>query len=208
MPLSVSTSSITTSSITARVSTSGSVPMQHQWYLDGVLYDTVQTEIGDRSSSCTFTGLSPGTTYRISVRVFAYNPWKELDNGSATASTRSSGSSGGGGGGGSESRPSNWYWRSNVQKGSRLSLPAGEWNQFIDRIEEFADYKGVRLSSRYLADAYASSGSQMLASQGRAACYLIGQLSPSVAPPPPVYAGDVITAAFFLDLRSSLNSIR
>lgn len=213
MSLSVSTSSVTTSSITARVSTSGSVPMQHNWYLDGELYDTVQTAAGVRSSSCSFSGLSSGTTYRISVRVYAFNPWRELDNGATTATTKSSGGgpsepSGPGGGDDSKNRPRDWYWSSNVEKGTPLYLPAREWNQFIERIEEFADYKGVRLSSRYLTSASASSGSKMLASQGNAACYLIDQLNPSISTPYPVSAGDTITAAFFLGLRSALNSVR
>lgn len=210
MSLSVSVSSVTTSSFTARVSASGAVAMQHNWYLDGNLYETVQTAAGVTSSSCSFTGLSAGTTYRVSVRVYAFNPWRELDNGAATVTTKSSGggSSGSGDGDDSKTRPRDWYWSSNVQKGSPLSLPAREWNQFIERIEAFADYKGVRLSSRYLSDALVSSGTRMLATQGRAACYLIDQLNPSIDTPYPVSSGDPITAAFFLGLRSALNSVR
>lgn len=210
MSLSVSTSSISTSSVTASVSTSGSVAMQHNWYLDGSLYTTIQTAAGVRSSSCTFSGLSSGTTYRISVRVFAFNPWRELDSGAATATTKSSGGSSGGSGDEdySKPRPRDWYWSSNVERGALLYLPAREWNQFLERIEEFADYKGVSLSSRYLSNAIVSSGGRMLASQGNAAVYLIDQLDTPVSTPHTVSSGDTIRASFFLGLSGALNSIR
>lgn len=87
MSLSISISSISQSSFTARVSTSGSVAMQHNWYLDGSLYTTVQTSAGQRSSSCTFRGLEAGTRYSVSVAVYAFNPWRQLDSGSTTAKT-------------------------------------------------------------------------------------------------------------------------
>lgn len=158
---------------------------------------------GQTSSSCSFSGLSAGKSYRVSVRVFAFNPWRELDNGSISITTQSSG-----GGSGGSGRPNNWYWNSNVSKGSLLSLPASEWNQFINRIEEFAEYKGITLSSWYLSSASASSGGKMLASQVNAAIYLIDQLNPPTSTPYTVSPGDTITASFFLALRSALNSIR
>lgn len=87
MSLSISISSISQSSFTARVSTSGSVAMQHNWYLDGDLYTTVQTSAGQRSSSCTFRGLQAGTYYSVRVAVYAFNPWRQLDSGSTSAKT-------------------------------------------------------------------------------------------------------------------------
>lgn len=87
MSLSITISSVGQTSFTARVRTSGSVAMQHNWYLDGELYDTVQTPKGTTSSSCTFSGLRAGTSYRVSVRIFAFNPWRELDSGSTSVRT-------------------------------------------------------------------------------------------------------------------------
>lgn len=75
--------------IVASVSTSGSVAMEHIWYLDGEEYERIQTEAGETGSECVFTGLDPGTTYTVKVRVFAYNPWRELDNGSKNITTSS-----------------------------------------------------------------------------------------------------------------------
>ena len=86
MSLSISTSSNDTS-ITASVSTSGSVSMLHIWYLNGVEKGRRETAEGVKGSSFPFTGLTPGTYYNISVSVYAYNPWRLLDSGSTTAKT-------------------------------------------------------------------------------------------------------------------------
>lgn len=198
MSLSISISSITDTSFRATVSTSGSVAMDHYWYLDGQQMTIVSTAQGVTGSYCTFTGLSPGTSYRVSVRVFAYNPWRELDNGSATATTTGS----------SKKRPSDFYWSTVGSSGTALSITARDWNNFIGRIEDFADYKDVRLNSSDLSSAYASSGGTMFAYQANAARNLIAQMSPPTSVPSRVNTGDIIRAQFFLDLRSSLNSIR
>lgn len=218
MSLFVTITSVTQTSCTAKVNTSGSVAMQHDWYLDGNWYASVQTSVGQTSSSCMFLSLTPGKTYRIAVRVYAFNPWRELDNGSATATTLSSGGSGGGDGGGNsggdtgggttKQRPSNFYWNSNVSKGETIAITAREWNNFIGRIEDFADYLGVRLNSSDITAATVQSSGVMFAYQANAARNLIAQLGPPTSPPSRVYSGDTITAQFFLDLRGSLNSIR
>lgn len=212
MSLTITTSSISSTSITARVSTTGLVPMEHHWLLDGREYKVQYTNKGTKSSSCTFSGLSSGTSYGISIRVYQIDPWKLLDSGSRTVTTSSSGSGSGttdpDPGGDTKKRPSSWYWSCNMTRGAPMDLTAREWNSFIRRIEDFADYKGVRLNSSYLYSASASSGGKMLASQANAAISLISQLSPPTSPPSRVQAGSTITASFFLDLRGSLNSIR
>lgn len=76
--------------ITASVSTSGSVAMQHNWYIDGDLYKSVQTAAGVTTSTCSFTDLEPGTRYTIKVEVYAFNPWRMLDSGSKSITTDSS----------------------------------------------------------------------------------------------------------------------
>lgn len=220
MSLSVTTSGISQTSFTATVRLSGSVPMQCDWYLNGSWYASGQTVIGQTASSCIFMSLSPGTRYSVTVRVYAFNPWRELDSGSTSATTLSSGGGGGtggggdtgggdtGGGGDTRRRPSNFYWSSDVSRGENIAITARDWNDFIDRIGEFADYLGVRLNSADLLSASVSRGGTMYAYQANAARNLIAQLGPPTSPPSRVLSGDVITAQFFLDLRGSLNSIR
>lgn len=271
--------------------------MQHNWYLNGQLYYSVQTSVGETSSSCRFTGLSPSTRYSVSVRVFAFNPWRELDSGSGSAQTDDAPLvsetyyaklllNGNGGkvpsgatvygqftgwgpswsGGAdididfhdpgfsrsgwtligwsrsssathpeyepsdsisiystrtnennpatvtlyavwSSNRPDDWHWQSNVSKGSLLGLTASEWNGFIDRIKEFAAYKGVTLSAANISAGQAEKGTQMKAKQANAVRALIRQLSPGKPLPEEVLAGDTIIAAFANGLKDSLNSI-
>lgn len=107
----------------------------------------------------------------------------------------------------SSSRPENWYWRDTVSKGSTLGLTASEWNDFISRIQEFATYRGIGLSSSNLSAGYATKGYQMMASQARAVRSLIAQLNPPVSIPSDVSPGSSITAAFINGLKDSLNSI-
>jgi hypothetical protein len=76
--------------ISASVTTSGSVAMAHYWYLDGEEWDVIQTEVGETKSSCYFDGLDPGTTYKVEVKVYAYNPWRLLDSGSKSVTTTGS----------------------------------------------------------------------------------------------------------------------
>lgn len=109
-------------------------------------------------------------------------------------------------------RPKDWDWyedgNSYVAKGSALSLTAAGWNDFISRIQEFAIYKNITLSSTYLNNAYATKGTTMLASQANAVRYLINQLSPPTSVPSTVSSGTTITAYFVNRLATSLNSIK
>lgn len=119
-------------------------------------------------------------------------------------------------------RPEDWHWHtSGISKGSPMAysqsgtkitpkpLTAAEWLDFIDRIEEFADYLEVSLSSTYLSNARTgvSRGSAMTATQVNAARYLINQLDPPLAVPASVGTWDKITASFVNGLKNSLNSI-
>lgn len=198
MALSVTVSSITKTSFRARVQTSGAVPMQHNWYLDGALCDTVQTAEGEMSSSCSFSGLDPGTTYDVMVAVYAFNPWRELARGSRSVTTEEEPR---------PVRPNDWSWWSAVSAGRAMKLTASEWNAFLSRVQEFADYKGVSLSSSSLSSAIAARGTTMRASQANAARSLVNQLSPRVGVPYAVSAGDAITASFINGLKDALNSV-
>lgn len=107
----------------------------------------------------------------------------------------------------SDGRPDDWEWNPAIVQGNALSIKASHWNSFIDRIQEFADYLGVSLSSTTISDATATSGTRMMASQANAARTLISKLSPPTALPSTVSSGSIITAAFMNGLKNSLNSI-
>lgn len=105
-------------------------------------------------------------------------------------------------------RPKDWSWEDDdVIAGYTLSLTASRWNDFIERIQEFAEYRGKSLSSTYLNNAYATKGTTMLASQANAVRNLINQLGPPTSVPSSVSSGDTITAYFINRLATSLNSI-
>ena len=104
-------------------------------------------------------------------------------------------------------RPPNWAWEPEITKGSKISITATHWNNFISRIQAFADYKGVPLPSATKSTAAATSGSKMLASQANAVRTLISKLPITISLPSAVSTGDTITAAFMNGLMNSLNSI-
>lgn len=111
-----------------------------------------------------------------------------------------------------KNRPDNWDWYkdggSYVAQGSALSLTATAWNNFIARIQEFANYKNITLPSSTKNTASATSGQKMMASQANAVRTLIAKLPITISLPSAVNTGDVITASFINGLKDSLNSIR
>lgn len=119
-------------------------------------------------------------------------------------------------------RPDDWAWTSTVTQKTAVTtsqgdnkfyayfLTASEWLDFVERIQEFAEYLGVTLTSSYITQATSgvSSGSAMMAAQANGARLLINQLNPPTAAPAAVMAGSSgITAAFINGLKNSLNSI-
>lgn len=105
-------------------------------------------------------------------------------------------------------RPSDWVWSPAITQGGTISITAAHWNDFITRIQAFADYKGVPLSSTTKSSASAASGTKMLASQANAVRTLISNLPITIALPSSVNSGDTITASFMNGLKNSLNSIQ
>ena len=115
------------------------------------------------------------------------------------------------------SRPSNWSWTSTVSKGSAMPytkngntiyakpLTASEWNNFIDRIFEFFDYKGMAVSGGGASDFYVTKGNQMNGGELEYAQQLIDTMSPPTATPTRTTR---VTAAYVNGLKNSLNSIK
>lgn len=172
--------------------------------------DSRQTDTFTMSSGGTMTtetakfeDLSPGTAYKFAARMYLSDGTLVATASSLTLTTT----------GTANSRPSNWSWTSTISKGSAIAVTAIEWQNFIDRIEEFASYKKVTQKdgySTYLSNATSgvSKGSAMKASQANGARNLIDLMNPDTSVPAAVTAGSsTITAAFFDGLKNSLNSI-
>ena len=153
------------------------------------------TYIGKPTDSpSTWVYLQPNTRYAVKIAVFDARDGTKLAVETRYFTTAAT------------DRPSNWAWESNVASGAAFSMTAAEWNRFIDRIFAFAAYKSLSTAvspSTY----YVEQGTEMLASEVNKVRALINAISPPTAPPSPVSSGDTITAAFFNDLKNSLNSI-
>lgn len=122
---------------------------------------------------------------------------------------------------GDPTRPDNWSWWSTVQYGAPMPytkisdteiearpLKAAEWNEFIDLIFYFLEYKGATISSGSISDFYVTKGDVMTAEKADYARQLIGVMNPPKALPSAITAGKRITAAYINGLKNSLNSIK
>lgn len=101
------------------------------------------------------------------------------------------------------SRPPNWNWSSTIVSGQPFSISATEWNNFMDRVQQFWEYKGFTVFPHDVV----SSGEQFKATYFNGARGRISLLNPSVAPPGTKSSGNIIYASDFILLRDSLNSI-
>lgn len=83
-------------------------------------------------------------------------------------------------------------------------MGAAEWNALIDRIEEFADYLGISLSSSDINGAQATAGERMRKTQAQCVVNMLEDLGTPTSPPS---VSGAIRASFFTGIRDSLNSI-
>lgn len=100
-------------------------------------------------------------------------------------------------------RPSNWSWSGGLVKGSPIELSASEWNNFLNRINEFRVYKGLANYSFTSA----VSGQPMAAAQVNQARTAINGISGHGTLPTAVVLGKEVAASFFIQLASALNAI-
>lgn len=101
-------------------------------------------------------------------------------------------------------RPSNWSWSFTVSPGQPIQITADEFNNFLDRINEFREYVGL---PSYGAFERAYRGNKITANIVKHAVWAIGAMNPPTSTPSSPSAGDMITASFFNGLQNSLNSI-
>lgn len=194
-----------TTSITARVTNKGEYSY-FSWSLRTSSGTVIQSPTAySTATSKTYTGLTPGTTYRV------YLSWSHSTTGEGNydyeyVTTLEE-----------ATRPANWSWSSTVRKGASVPLTtigeeqyeaayltASEWNAFWDRLIEFARYKGLSVTG---TPNRVSAGDPMLASQANDARTMISLLGPTVELPAEVSSGSKITAAFINGLANSLNSV-
>jgi hypothetical protein len=117
-------------------------------------------------------------------------------------------------------RPDDWEWEGTITKGAALEytkisdteyevypMTAAEWNDFVERVFEFIEYKPLSYQVGSASNFYVKKGAVMLADDVNYVRRLIKDLDPPIAPPSAVSSGGKITAAFFIGLKNSLNSI-
>lgn len=100
-------------------------------------------------------------------------------------------------------RPSNWSWGSGLVKGSPIELTASEWNNFLNRVNKFREYKGL---SNYSFTS-AVSGQPMTVAQVNQAWTAINEISGHGTLPTAAVKGKTIYASFFTQLAVALNAI-
>lgn len=153
------------------------------------------TPIANGSSlSCTITGLSPDTEYKVNYRgatATVFGPF--MPNGKIIRTERL------------VIRPDDWDWGCTVKPGARLPT-AREWDNFCVRINEFRDYKG--LSGYSFTKAYPGP-TTLTAAMVNQTITAIKAMSPSTSPPSSAAKNVTkLSAALLNGLAASLNSIR
>lgn len=160
---------------------------QFAWYKDGVWQGQTTSTV------YTYINLAPRTTYVFSCDGYYLGgdtPPGWYGQGSIVVTTDAK-------------RPDYFYWSNPKRQGQPFNVYAYEWNAFLNKINEFRDYKGL---SRY-PFTMASSGAVFTASMFNEAVYAIRAMSPPISPPPTVQRGDPIYAYYFDLFISSLFSI-
>lgn len=154
---------------------------------------------GSDSGNYNFTGLLCGTSYTIDGEAEYGGTWYTVT--SLNTSTDPC------------TRPSNFEWTYPKISGQDFKLTDDEWNAFLNRINDFRDYKGLSLYSFY--DYYhgdysftkAYSGNDFYAYMFNQARNAIIEMSPPISPPSSKSSGQDIYASYLNGLRDSLNSI-
>lgn len=141
-------------------------------------------------ASVTIGNLSPNTTYTINVDINPDGGGVDDFIGAQTFTTL-------------RGRPTDWWWRSDVESEAEINISASEWNDFCKRINEFREYVNVGTYDLELV----SSGDYITASIVNKARSAIDGATGHGTLPSRVYAEDYIYASFFNQLKDALNAI-
>lgn len=136
--------------------------------------------------SHSFSGLEPGKTYYV---VVFYNASEFFEEAFTTLS---------------KLRPDNWAWWSLVAKGEEILLSASEWVAFGECINEFREYKDLSAYTFTVPVSGTTKISAAIANQARTA---INAIPTRGTMPAETVQGELITAAFFNDLKDALNAV-
>lgn len=194
----VSYSNITETSFIAQITglTTGetSVDKVCYWLLNGTSKGSTTVNKYTSSSSFTFTGLSPNTSYTVVVNVNRASDGVFLDSfGNITVTTLAP----------TKVKPSRWVWTSTFTVGQPINITAKEFNDFLDAINDLRDY--YDLSKQTFTKV--TPNTTMYASQVKQAIDILNTMIgyQSIAP---VSQGDPIKASLFTDLANTYNAIR
>jgi hypothetical protein len=102
------------------------------------------------------------------------------------------------------SKPSTFNWDVAKVSGNSFNLSAVEWNNLLNKVNEFRQYRGLQNVSTFT---YASSGGVFTADMFDQAINIINTMSPATSTPALKNKGDTIYASDINKLRDSLNSI-
>ena len=137
----------------------------------------------------TFTGLSPGTTYRVEVRVVdTSGNWTSKYHNVTTKE---------------RTVPDKWYWDTTKSSGGVFDLGATEWKNFFNRINDFRSYKGWGSYSYSLPE----PGGIFWATMYNEARNAINTMNPPTSIPQYRGSGEIVYASELNALRDALNSI-
>jgi hypothetical protein len=162
---------------------------QYRWFLDGEAVGSI-TDLSDGQTQIyyRFTGLSPGTTYTISIRVGRL-PNIVMYYDSTTVTT-------------TNSKPGQWMWWPQITAGGTVGITAGSWNAFTSRLNEWRTYKG---QSAY-SFTQATQGAAIRAAHVSQARTVVLGLAPS-ASIPTVAVGGPMYASIFNNMAAAINAL-
>lgn len=174
------------------------------WYIDGSEWDYEELDTSDTSSSwITFSGLSSGTEYQVTVSIY----YETGTTDEVTEYVTTEGQSG------SEERPDYFYWDTSKVSGKTINITASEWCRLLNNINEVRVYKGYsKISSTSDSSAiarfyYPSKGEQILASMYNQCIYAFDNMGLLNYSDYRVSSGDIITADCINFLRDTINNV-
>lgn len=144
-----------------------------------------------RSTSYTFTGLEPNTSYYVFCNYSNYTSGSDDPTLEITVITDKS------------ARPADFEWTYSKTKGGAFNLTAMEWNSFTTRVNEFRVYKGLTnysFTKAYTGDTFTAS----MYTQARTAIQAIDGYGAYI---PTATKGQVIEAHHLNQIVAELNAI-
>lgn len=189
--------SITSSSITVKVSgldKEHKDPRTFKWFLNGTQVATTTLSPGNESTSYTYRGLAPDTSYSVEVEIWdkeAENFYTLLEDKYTTL----------------DEPLQKWNWTSSElnafnNNGPVSTLTAARWSSFIDTINRVAHSKGA---PQIESSARASSGQTITANKFNPVNNCIHYMNHTGVPW--VSPGDIIYGWYFTAMSDAFNSI-